>query len=149
MDDPMHGTESAEHGSKAPRSSPPHLQLLIVEDDTQAAETLAQLLRMQGYQVRIVTDGPSALRELEGHLPDVVLLDLGLPGIDGYEVARRLREQTNSKRPTVIAITGYGSDAERVRSYESGIDLHLTKPVSLTELTRFLAAIQSAGVAKP
>jgi DNA-binding response OmpR family regulator len=72
----------------------------------------------------------------------VVLLDIGLPGMDGYEVARELRRGLAQKRPLVIALTGHGQDAERLHAYEAGIDLHLTKPVSVQELLRFLQHYQ-------
>jgi CheY-like chemotaxis protein len=122
-------------------------RVLLVEDDAIAAEGLAGLLRRDGYEVRIVGDGPSALQTAEADVPDVVLLDLGLPGMDGYEVARGLRAQKTAKRPLLIAVTGYGERDERVRSYEVGMDLHLTKPVSVGELRGFLERYQA--VARP
>jgi two-component system CheB/CheR fusion protein len=115
------------------------LRILLVEDEIDAAETTARLLQMYGHDVRVAGDGPAALQAARDEVPDVVLLDLGLPGMDGYQVAQRLREQQAKKRLLVIAISGYGRDSdERLKSYQAGIDLHLTKPVEVQELQRFL-----------
>jgi two-component system, sensor histidine kinase len=124
---------------------PMGLRILLVEDDTDAAATMAALLGFYGHDVEIVGDGPNALRMAEIKPPDVVLLDIGLPGMDGYEVARRLR-QRRTKRILLIAISGYGREApERLSSYEAGIDLHLTKPVPAEELASFLARFQAVA----
>jgi CheY-like chemotaxis protein len=128
---------------EGPRNNPTALQVLLVEDHAVTAQTLAALLGQSGYRVRVAEDGPTALQAAEAEPPDVVLLDLGLPGIDGYEVARRLRARKGLPRPLMIAVTGYGQREECLRSYEVGIDLHLTKPVSISELRRFLENYQS------
>jgi CheY-like chemotaxis protein len=119
------------------------LRLLIVEDEADTAQTLASLLRLQGYSVTIAADGPGALQAVQAEPPDVILLDIGLPELNGYEVAKRVREQDSVKKPLLIAVTGYGQDAQRLRSYEVGIDLHLTKPVSIEELQGFLERYQA------
>jgi CheY-like chemotaxis protein len=122
---------------------PEGLHILLVEDDRNVAETMAALLGLSGHAVRLSADGPSALAAARDEPPDVVLLDIGLPGIDGYEVARRLRQQPTERRPLLIAITGRGQDAEeRLNSYRAGIDLHLTKPVSPDELLLYLRHYQ-------
>jgi len=124
------------------------LRLLIVEDERETANALASLLRADGYEVRIASDGASALSQAEAEPADVVLLDIGLPGKDGYEVARQLRERTpdggagQKLRPVIIAITGHSADAERLRSYDVGMDLHLVKPVDPDELKRILERLQ-------
>ena len=110
-----------------------------------AAAAVARLLQGDGYEVHVAADGPSGLEAAQSCQPDVVLLDLGLPGMDGYEVARAVRGQQAGKRPLLIAVTGYGEKAERLRSYEAGIDLHLTKPVSLDELRQFLGRFQAVA----
>lgn len=116
---------------------------MLVEDDPDTAEMMAVLLGLFGHEVRVCSDGPSALQAAREELPEVVLLDIGLPGISGYEVARRLRQQPTGRRPLLIALTAYGRDtAERLNSYEAGIDLHLTKPVNPDELQHFLAHYQ-------
>jgi two-component system, chemotaxis family, CheB/CheR fusion protein len=119
------------------------LRVLLVEDDAVAANSLAHLLKLEGCRVETAADGPLALETAKAQQPDVVLLDLGLPGMDGYEVARLLLQQKSGKRPLLIAVTGFGGESERLRSYEVGIDLHLTKPVSIEELRHFLGRFQT------
>jgi CheY-like chemotaxis protein len=119
------------------------LRVLVVEDNAGVADSWAGLLETLGHEVEVVRDGLDALRAAEAEPPDLVLLDLGLPGMSGYEVARRLRGRRRSKRPLIIAITGFGQDAERLRSYEVGIDLHLVKPVQFDELANLLARYQA------
>jgi CheY-like chemotaxis protein len=120
----------------------PRLRVLVVDDNADGAESLAILLRMHGHDPRVASDGPQALREAEEGRPDVVLLDLGLPGLNGYEVARRIREQPWGHGMTLIAITGYADDTYRRRSAEAGIDLHLAKPVDFPELQALLLGSQ-------
>ena len=122
----------------------PTLRILLVEDDGDLAETLAALLRIYGHEVQVARDGPTALRLAADQPPDVGLLDLGLPGgMDGYEVARRLREQEVDKLPLLIAVTGSGQDEDRRRSTEAGIHLHLLKPVDGEALNRLLQRFQA------
>jgi CheY-like chemotaxis protein len=106
------------------------LSVLVVEDLPDAAESTALLLVLHGYRVRVAESGPSALVAAEAEMPDVVLLDIGLPGMDGWEVARRMRERTAAKQPVVVAVTGYGAVGDRWRSADAGVDLHLVKPVA-------------------
>jgi CheY-like chemotaxis protein len=129
----------------APLASGPGLHVLVVEDDTDLAANLAVWLVLQGHKARVAPDGPAALRAAGDEPPDVVLLDLGLPGMDGYEVAERVREDLAPalpKAPLVIAVTGRGGEADRRRSREAGIDLHLTKPVDVEQLSRILGRFQ-------
>jgi CheY-like chemotaxis protein len=114
------------------------LRVLVVEDDALTARTWVQLLGSLGHDVAAAADGPAAVRAAEARPPDVVLLDLGLPGMSGYEVARRLRQLPCDGRPLLIAVTGFGEHADRLHSYEVGIDLHLVKPVDVAELRNFL-----------
>jgi CheY-like chemotaxis protein len=114
------------------------LRVLVVEDDAITARTWVRLLGLLGHAVEIAVDGPAALRAAQAHAPDVVLLDLGLPGMSGYEVASQLRELPGEPRPVLIAVTGFGEPADRLHSYEVGIDLHLVKPVEVDELETFL-----------
>jgi CheY-like chemotaxis protein len=122
---------------------PKGLRVLLVEDHAESAASMALLLRRHGHGVRVVADGASALEQAHAVLPDVVLLDIGLPGpMDGYEVARCLHEQKAAKRPLLIAVTGLGSDADRRQSVAAGIDLHLVKPADLDGLLRLLKRFQ-------
>ena len=114
------------------------LRILLVDDRLDAARSLAQLLEFDGHQTRVVGDGPSALDEAGEWCPDVVLLDIGLPGIDGYEVARRLRARDAAYKPLLVATTGHGRPDDVRRARDAGFDHHLLKPVRLDELQRLL-----------
>jgi DNA-binding response OmpR family regulator len=118
------------------------LRILVVEDDVTLAELTAALLGMSGHEVRTALDGPAALEASRAEPPDVVLLDIGLPGMDGYQVARRLRREPTDRRPVIVAVSGFGQREDRLHSYESGIDLHLTKPVDAEELLALLERLQ-------
>lgn len=109
-------------------------RILIVDDNADAAATLNVLLSSLGYQTRIATTGMEALHHAPEFKPDVVLLDIGLPGMDGYEVARRLRTLIQHRPMKIIAVTGWGQEADRHRSREAGIDVHLVKPIDSGEL---------------
>jgi signal transduction histidine kinase/DNA-binding response OmpR family regulator len=106
--------------------------ILVVDDNVDAAETLRELLQMLGYGVETAFDGPSALRKLQASWPEVAVLDIGLPGMDGYELAARIRE---TGRPIqLVALSGYGQESDTQRALAAGFDCHLTKPVSFDEL---------------
>jgi PAS domain S-box-containing protein len=107
---------------------PPPRRVLVVDDNVDAAESMALLLRAVGHEVRTAYDGLVALREAEALRPEVVLLDIGLPRLDGYEVARRLRQQEGGQEALVIALTGYGQEEDRRRAAAAGFDVHLVKP---------------------
>ncbi|HVV48168.1 MAG TPA: ATP-binding protein [Polyangia bacterium] len=125
-----------------PRAPAPQLahgpgkRILIVDDNEDAAESIADLLRDLGNEIETAYDGPAALRIARVFKPEVCLVDIGLPAMDGYEVARKLRESSDLPRGArLIAVTGYGQDADRQRSREAGFDLHLVKPVNLDVLS--------------
>jgi PAS domain S-box-containing protein len=114
-------------------------RVLIVDDNDDAAETLAEALRQSGHDVRVAHDGPSALALAAGYLPEVALLDIGLPVMDGYELARRLRAALPSP-PFLVAITGYGQASDRQQAMDAGFDAHFVKPVSLPAIRGMLAS---------
>ncbi len=105
------------------------LRVLIVDDDANSSESMAMLLELSGHAVRTATDGPGALAVAEEFAPQAVILDVGLPVMDGYEVARRLRASEACRRSLIIALTGYGGDADRAAALAAGFDDHLLKPV--------------------
>ena len=116
------------------------LRVLVVDDNEDAAEMLAQILTMKGHDVRVAHDGPAALHVCEEFKPAVALLDIGLPIMDGYELAERLRGISGLDHLRLIAITGYGQPADRQRSRAAGFDMHLVKPVDVEALDASLAA---------
>jgi signal transduction histidine kinase/ActR/RegA family two-component response regulator len=118
----------------------PPRRVLVVDDNVDAADSLAKVLALMGHDVRTAHDGPAALEEARDSAPDVVLLDIGLPRMDGYEVARRLREQVAPEHVLLVAMTGYGQDGDRRNSHEAGFDAHLVKPVDLAALEKLLAS---------
>jgi CheY-like chemotaxis protein len=122
--------------------STPRRRLLVVDDNRDAAESMSMLLQMWGHDVVFAYDGPSALETAEQWQPEAVFLDIGLPGMDGYQVAERLRELPHAKGAVLIAITGYGQDDDRLRSQRAGIDHHLVKPVAPDALRSLIDSLQ-------
>jgi signal transduction histidine kinase/ActR/RegA family two-component response regulator len=122
----------------AGRLQPPHQRVLIVDDNADAAESMAMLLRALGHEVRTAPDGPAALERARAFQPDMVLLDIGLPRMDGYEVARRLRGEAGLCKVLLVALTGYGQDEDRRRTREAGFDHHLVKPIDWDDLEPLL-----------
>ncbi len=118
-------------------TNPAPMKILVVDDNYDAAESLQMLLALWGHEVEVANDGPAALAAASHYRPDVVLLDIGLPGMDGYEVSRRLRQQLGAA-PVHLAITGYGQTADRARSSEAGFDGYLVKPVDPEALRTLL-----------
>ena len=114
-------------------------RLLVVDDNQDSAESLALLLEIHGHEVRIAFTGPAALETARTFRPEVILLDIGLPGMDGYQVARELRAGQEGHPLVLVALTGYGQDEDRRLSREAGFDHHLVKPVDLQELARVIA----------
>ena len=118
------------------------LRILVVDDNRDAAESMAILLELWGHDVVRVYDGPHAIESSVSYRPDVVFLDIGLPGMDGYAVAGRLRERPETARSVLIAVTGYGQEEDRRRSRRAGFDRHLVKPVDPQSLQALLASVQ-------
>jgi CheY-like chemotaxis protein len=122
----------------------PPRRILVVDDNQDGAEMLGSLLALDGHTVETVNSGPEALARLGEFRPDVVLLDIGLPGLDGYEVARRIRADTQWSGVQLVAMTGYGQEGDRDRSRAAGFAAHLVKPVEYPALRRVIRA----GVAR-
>lgn len=130
----VHGTDDA---------SGPGAAILVVDDNRDAANSLAEILRLMDYQVKVAYDGPAALEMFRQQAPQAVLLDLGMPGMNGYEVLAALRALHGGEQVTVAALTGFGTDEDKSRALAAGFDEHLTKPLDFTALQAFL---QTAGV---
>jgi PAS domain S-box-containing protein len=122
-------------------SSIASLSVLVVDDNRDAAQSLAMLLHTAGADVHVAHDGPAALAQFEHGEPDIVLLDIGMPDMDGYEVARRLREISRPERVAIVALTGWGQDEDRQRVRDAGFDHHLVKPVDLASLQALLTSL--------
>jgi signal transduction histidine kinase len=117
------------------------LRILVVDDNVDAAESLAMLLELGGHKTCRAYTGLEALSAATTFLPQVVFLDLGLPGLNGYEVAERMRSAAVSPRPLLVALTGWGSEEDRRRAQTAGFDLHLVKPLDMTKLDEALAMV--------
>lgn len=128
-----------------PRASPSQVlagrRVLVVDDNHDAADSLGTLLQLLGADVQIVYNGPDALEAIHTYLPAVVLLDIGMPGMDGYEVAKRIRQQSLFRDMTLIALTGWGQEADRQRSQNAGFNYHLIKPPELSALQSLLISL--------
>jgi signal transduction histidine kinase/DNA-binding NarL/FixJ family response regulator len=133
-------------GGEGEEPSSNRVRVLVVEDHPDAAQTLGDLLAVHGYEVRLAQDGPSAVRAGRKFHPHAVLLDIGLPGMDGCEVARALRNQPRWKPAMIIAVTGYGQEEDRRRSQAAGIEHHLVKPVDLHALLALLTRLKPEQV---
>ena len=118
-------------------------KVLVVDDLQASADTLKVLLELEGFVVRVANDGATALTVAQEFEPDVLILDIGLPGMDGFEVARQLRSRPESKNAVLIALTGYGEAESRLRSQQAGFDHHVVKPADID----FLLSIVSQPLA--
>jgi CheY-like chemotaxis protein len=132
---PTGGTEEP----AAPKSS---LRILLVDDNRDAADSLVMLLRLMGNDTRTAYDGQEGVAVAGEFRPDVILLDIGLPKLNGYEACRRIRGQSWGRKAVLIAVTGWGQEEDRRRSHEAGFDHHMVKPVDPQELMKLLAGLQ-------
>ena len=115
--------------------------MLVLEDQPDVAEGLAMLLEFLGHRVRVVHDGVAALNAARADPPDVMLVDIGLPGMDGYEVARRVRHDPALRHLTLVALTGYGREEDKQKTKAAGFDHHLVKPVDPDVLQGLLSRL--------
>jgi PAS domain S-box-containing protein len=129
--------ESAEVRQPAPPSA--SRRILVVDDNVDAADSLAVLLRLEGHEVQVAYDGPAALAAAQTNPPEVMVLDLGMPGMDGFEAARRLRALPGLRDALLVALTGWAKEEDRRRCYQAGFNGHLPKPVEWDALRQFLA----------
>jgi PAS domain S-box-containing protein len=140
---------AAAPAERAPRPEPaasPRRRVLVVDDNQDAAETLAELLRLEGHEVRVAWDGPAALEEARRFRPEVAFCDIGLPGeLDGYALGRALRVEPGLEHALLVAMTGYATDDARRRSRDAGFDLHFTKPARLEAVNGAIARWTPAG----
>jgi CheY-like chemotaxis protein len=120
-------------------------RILVVEDNPDAGETLRDLLEMLGHEVEVVEDGAAGLEALGRWASDVVLCDIGLPGISGYDLARLMRAHPELRATPLVAVTGFGQPEDRIRSAAAGFDAHLVKPVDLAQLQEVLGRAEASA----
>ena len=120
------------------------LRAVVCDDATDLRDLVADLLRLRGHEVSVVGDGPAAIQLIVAERPDVALIDIGLPDMDGYEVARTIREQLTDHKPRLIAMTGYGQASDRAAAFEAGFDAHIVKPASADKILRALYGTEEA-----
>ena len=135
--------EPLEISAEEPQPEHP-LRILVVEDDPESLQMMGALLGLWGYEPRLVPAGPAALEAVEEEMPDIVLLDLGLPGMDGFEVARRLRGRPGGRDVFIAAVTAYRGEEHQRQAREAGFDRYLMKPVDIDTLRQLLSQT-SAG----
>jgi PAS domain S-box-containing protein len=135
--------------SSTPIRAAKRLRILVVEDNRDSADSLRMLLELFGYEVAVAYSGPSGVEAAKAWRPDVVLCDIGLPGLDGYGVVGELRRNPDTAKARMIAVTGYGADEDRRKSQEAGFDLHLTKPVDPVALQEMVGVSSEADRASP
>ena len=129
----------------AVKTTPRRFRILVVDDNLDSALSLAMMLSIMGHETRTAHDGESAVETAESFLPEVVLLDIGLPKLNGYEVAQRIREQPWGASMFLIAVTGWGQEEDRQRSAEVGLNVHMVKPVEPSALEKLLAELPLSG----
>jgi CheY-like chemotaxis protein len=117
------------------------LRVLVVDDNVDMVLSFSMLLKASGHDVQTAHDGPTAMQAALDYRPDVVLLDIGLPGLNGYEVAKRIRQNPVLKNAVLVAMTGYGQETDRQCSQEAGFDHHLVKPADFGKLQQILATV--------
>ena len=137
-DDPMAETNT---GSTPVKDGLRRFRILVVDDNHDSALSLAMILSIMGHETRTAHDGEMAVVTAESFLPDIVLLDIGLPKLNGYEVAQRIREQPWGASMFLIAVTGWGQDEDRQRSSEVGLNAHMVKPVEVSVLEKLLTEL--------
>jgi CheY-like chemotaxis protein len=132
------------------KTEPKSFRILVVDDNHDSALSQAMMLSIMGHETRTAHDGESAVTEAERFLPEVVLLDIGLPKLNGYEVAQRIREQSWGASMFLIAVTGWGQEEDRQRSTEVGLNVHMVKPVEPAALEKILADLaQGEPIQRP
>src|SRR5580692_531484 len=129
----------------APQTATMARRILVADDNRDALESLARLLELSGHEIHKAVDGVQALEAATRERPDLVLLDIGMPGMDGYEVARRIRSQPWGRAATLVALSGWGQESDRKRSREAGFDSHCIKPLDPQRLSMLLASLSPPG----
>jgi CheY-like chemotaxis protein len=143
------GVDAAARSAQPEPAAISALRLLVVDDNRDAADTLAALLSVMGHHVVVAHDGYQALRMLDGLHPDAVFLDIGMPGMSGYEVAEAVRREARHDGVMLVALTGWGGADDRARTAQAGFDAHLTKPATVAAIEAVLRAVTARAAASP
>jgi CheY-like chemotaxis protein len=138
---PVDALQSMLSVSKTCQPTTRPLRVLVVDDNVDTALSFTMLLQASGHDVQMAHDGPTAIQAAIDYRPDLMLLDIGLPGLNGYEVAKRIRQQPDLKNVVLVALTGYGREADRQISLQAGFNQHLVKPARFDQLQEILATI--------
>ena len=133
--------------AETPRATPTARRVLVIDDNSDAAESLRDLLALEGHEVETALDGAQGIAKAREYAPDVVLCDIGLPGIDGYEVAKALRAAPAPRRAFLIALTGYARPEDQARAMDAGFDAHLAKPSTIEQIQEVIARAHGRGSA--
>jgi CheY-like chemotaxis protein len=134
--------------SKLPEPAPAR-RVLVVDDNQDSARSLAQLLKLSGHESRVAYDGAEAIDAAEQFRPQVVLLDIGLPKVNGFDVCRHIRQQEWGREALLVALTGWGQTEDRQKTQKAGFDQHLVKPIDFTELTKLLTRSPASSATEP
>jgi CheY-like chemotaxis protein len=140
----VQGPSSPATGPMGPDQVGPGLRILIVDDNRDSAESMANVLRLFGHEVAVAHDGAEGVERARLFLPGLILMDIGMPRLNGLDATRQIRAQPWGQQISIVALTGWGQEADRIRSREAGCDGHLVKPASLEDLTRMMAGLKSA-----
>ena len=141
---PRQARDAERRGEKPREPLAPGRRILLVDDNRDGADSLAMALRLQGQAVEVAYDGESAFELAQKSKPEIMVVDLGLPGFNGHELARRIREAPWGKDLLLVALTGWAQEEDRRASVEAGLDAHLTKPLDPEQLSAELNAIEKA-----
>jgi CheY-like chemotaxis protein len=137
------GPPAPQEGAAGPAPAAPvhRTRVLVVDDNRDAAETLSALLEILGHNPQVANDGPAALAAMQEFRPQLVFLDLGMPGMHGCEVAEAIRRDRRFDQPVLVALTGWGSESDRERTRAAGFDAHMTKPISVEAIEWMLSSV--------
>ena len=147
LEDHAETTPEAPAG-EGPRAGGPRRRILIVDDNRDGATSMGMMLRLLGDEVRLAHDGAQAVEVAAAFRPQVILMDVGMPRLNGYEATRRIRAEPWGRAATIIALTGWGQEGDKARSQEAGCDGHLVKPVNLQDLENLLAELRAGPSAR-
>lgn len=121
-------------------------RILVADDNEDSASAMAMMLKLMGYEVSTASDGPEAIQRAEAFRPALILLDIGMPGMNGYDACRHIRQQPGGEEIVIAGLTGWGQEEDKRRSRDAGFNYHLVKPVAPADLEKLLAAVESPPV---